>query len=311
MFRATRYKSLTFRLRPNLRPSLVAALLLALSALFNATESLAQAWLPTKGELDTTLGYVNILNQKHYLPSGKELDVGSTRSETETLKVLYGITDRLTLSGGIPFVTAWYHGDHPHPGFIDNGDKHGSLTDLRLGLHYQVSEGPIAFAPYIQYSFPVKDYETFGHSATGRGLDELWLGFYAGRNLDRWLPRAYVQLRYNYAFVEKVVGIKHDRSNAEMELGYRLTPRWTARGVILFQDSYGGIDVPIPPTDPLYPHHDQLAAEDSVSLGGGASWAPSLHNTFHLFYLQSIRGTNGHKVDQNLSLGWTWSYIPQ
>lgn len=311
MFRAAPLRNLISRLRPDPRPSLAAAGLVALCALFTSTESIAQAWLPTKGELDLGLIYTNILNQKHYLPSGKELDVGSTRSETFTVRFLYGLTDRLTLSGGLPYVKSAYSGNFPHPGHADDGHENKSLADWRLGLHYQVTEGPIAFAPYVQFSAPIKDYETLGHAATGRGLEELWLGFFAGRNLDNWIPLAYAQFRYNYAFVEKVAGVKHDRSNIDLELGYRVTPQWTVRGFMLYQDTYGGIDVPIPSSDPLFPHHDQLAAEDFTQLGIGGSWGPSLRNTFYLLYAQSIRGRNGHKVDQNVTVGWTWSFVPQ
>ena len=262
---------------------MAAAAVFAFAALLASTRVCSAGVAATKGELDLGFIYTNILNQKHYLPYGEELDVGSTRSETYTVRFLYGLTDRLTISGGLPYVESWYSGHFPHPGHVDDGHKNKSLADWRLGLHYQVSEGPIAFAPYLQFSAPIKDYETLGHAATGRGLTEIWTGFFAGRNLDHWIPRAYAQFRYNYAFVEKVAGIKHDRSNIDLELGYRLIPAWTVRGLLLYQDSYGGIDVPIPPTDPLYPHHDQLAAEDFTHLGFGGSWAPRACATAFIF----------------------------
>lgn len=271
---------------------------------------MAQAWLPTKGALDLSLIYTNVLSLKHYLPSGEEVDVGSTRSDIVTLRAIYGITDRISISGSIPYVRTWYSGERPHPGHQDDGSVHDSLADWRLGLHYQLAEGPIAFAPYIQYVTPAKDYETLGHSAIGRGLNEFWLGFSAGRNLDRFLPRARIQLRYNYAFVEKVADIKHDRSNLDVELMYRLTPRWEVRGVFSYQDSYGGIEVPIPPSHPLFPYHDQLAAADEVLVGLGTSINIGVRNALHALYMESVRGTNGHKVDQNLSLAWTWSFTP-
>jgi hypothetical protein len=289
----------------------MAVVTVALGGLFTSTESAAQAWLPTKGSLESTLAYTNVLSQHHYSSNGTEGEFGSTRTETAILRVMYGLTDRLSVSGLLPYVKTQYSGAFPHPGEEDDGHAHTTLTDLRVGLHYQVSEGPIAFAPYVQYSTPLADYETMGHSAPGRGLDELWLGFFAGRNLDRWIPRAYVQFRYNYAFVEKVAGIKHDQSNLDLELAYRLSPRWTVRAMVFYQDSYGGVDLPIPPSNPLFPHHDQLGATDYTNIGAGASWSPSLNNTIHLLYLESIWGRNGHKTDQNLTLAWTWIYTPQ
>jgi len=278
--------------------------------MFAATEASAQAWLPTKGSFDMSLSYTNTLNKKHYLPNGDELDVGSTRVEVMSVRFTYGITDRLTLSGGIPYVSSWYMGDFPHPGNVDDGNKNKTWTDWRLGLHYQVTEGPIAFAPYVQYMQPITDYDTMGHAASGRGLEEVWLGFFAGRNLDNLLPRSYIQMRYNYAFVEEVASISHNRSNLDIEFGYRIMPRWSVRGVALIQDNYGGIDVPIPRTHPLFPYHDQLAEEDHIILGAGTSWIFSPGSSVSFLYTESVKGKNGHKVDQSVNVGWTWSFAP-
>ena len=81
--------------------------------------------------------------------------------------------------------------------------------------------------------------------------------------------------------------------------------------MVLYQDSYGGIDVPIPPSNPLFPYHDQLAAEDSTILGVGSSCALTLGTSLYFLYMESIRGRNGHKVDQSLTLGWTMSFTPR
>ena len=288
--------------------SRAAVALLFIGLLFARTAAAQSAWLPTRGQFDFGVSYTNLLNQKHYLPDGSEVDAGSTRSETIALKFQYGLTDRLTLSGGIPYVRTWYEGGRPHPGDIDDGDTNETFTDLRLGMHYQASEGPIAFAPYLQFSTPVADYETLGHAAPGRGLDELWLGFFAGRDLDHWLRGTYLQMRYNYAFVEEVAGVFHDRSNAELELGFRATPRLTLRGLAMWQHTHGGIDVPVPVTDPLFPYHDQLAAEDYTILGAGGSFSLAGNNNLFALFLHSIEGRNGHKIDQSITLGWSTNF---
>jgi hypothetical protein len=285
-----------------------ACLALALALQGMAPPVLAQAWLPTRGTLDSSVGYTNVLNRKHYLPDGSQADAGTTRIQTMAFKFQYGLSDRWTLSGGLPFVSSKYSGSRPHPGHVDDGDPNQTFTDWRLGLHYQLTEGPIALAPYLQYSAPIKSYPVLGHAAPGRGLEELWAGFFAGRDLDRWLPRSYAQLRYNYAFVEKVVGVAHDRTNIEAELGYRASARWTLRAVLLWQQTHGGIDVPIPPSDPLFPYHDQLADESFTILGAGTSWAVSSRASIYLLGMHSVRGRNGHKVDRSISVGWTQSF---
>ena len=172
---------------------------------------------------------------------------------------------------------------------------------------YQATGGPVALAPYVGLVLPTHDYVTFGHAAPGRGLQELWLGFYAGASLHPWIPRTYVQLRGNYAFVEKAAGISHDRSNATLEIGYYLNPSWSVRALVSSQWTYGGIDVPVLPTDPLFPVlfpvHDILAAEDFVTVGAGGSWVVNPQVSLFAVYLQAIEGSNAHKLDHRLSIG--------
>jgi hypothetical protein len=263
----------------------------------------AQAWLPEKGDLSWAVVYSDILNKKHYLPDGDEVDVGHTTTQSIGLLAAYGLTDRFTIEAALPYVRAKYEGGRPHPTEIDDGHYHKTLTDLRVGLHFQALEEPFAFAPYVAFVTPVTDYETMGHAAPGRGLNEAWVGFYAGKSLDEWIPGVYVQGRYNYAFVEKVAGVSHDRSNADLELGYFITPEWSVRALGAWQETYGGIDVPVPVTHPLFQYHDQLAAESFVHLGGGVGWSFSERVDLYLIYTTSISGTNGHKLDRGFTVG--------
>lgn len=133
------------------RRGLAGGALIVASSLMGS-HAAAQAWLPTRGALDVTAVYTDLLSEKHYLPDGSEIDVGHTRTAIAALLVNYGLTDRLTISVGIPYVTASYHGDFPHPTEPDDGHEHATLTDWRVGLHFQATEGPVAFAPYLQYS---------------------------------------------------------------------------------------------------------------------------------------------------------------
>ena len=271
----------------------------------------AQAWLPSQGTFGAAMTYNDVLNLHHYLPNGDELDAGHTRTDTIGFGVAYSPTDRLMLTASVPYVMTRYWGDHPHPGTdIDDGDEHKTLTDLRVAAHYQLLREPFALAPYISYVTPVKNYETFGHSAPGRGLNELWLGFGIGKNLNQWLPRTYVQARYNYAFVEKVADVKHDNSNLDLELGYFITRQWSVRAMSFMRFAHGGIDVPIPPSNPLFPHHDQLAASTfkNVGLGGSYEYSPNL--SFYAMYLTSLSGTDGHELDQGVTLGVNFGFTP-
>jgi len=295
------------RIAPGSRVIRLAAAACVWAALLPAPAA-SQAWLPEKGALSLDIDYVDTLSRKHYLPDGSEIDVGHTRSRTMSLTASYAVSDWVSLMASLPWVQTQYNGDRPHPGEVDDGHSHSTITDAYLAAHFQLTLDPVAIAPYVAVLIPTHDYPTLGHSAPGRGLNEYWLGFYAGKSLHPWIPRTYVQARYNYAFVEKVAGISHDRSNAALETGYFLSQHVSFRAFVDWQETHGGIDVPIPPSDPLFPYHDQLGAEGHLNIGGGASWTISDQLGIHGSYMRSIRGENGHKLDRGLSLGI--SYAP-
>lgn len=275
-----------------------------------ASPAEAQAWLPPGGSSGISLEFNHTYNKKHYDSHGDEVDAGHTRTLSEYLSATYSPSDRWLLVAGIPYVKARYRGDHPHPDEIDNGDYHGTLTDLRLEAHYQAINGPFALAPYVALVTPVTDYETLGHAAPGRGLNELWIGTYLGRSLDEWIPRTYVQGRVNYAFVEQVAGVKHDRINIDAEIGYFFTPALSVSIVGQWQDTDGGIGVPVPPTDPLFPYHDQLAATRFFNVATSIAWSINDRVHTYVMYGTAIHGMNAHKLDQGVSIGLSYVGAP-
>lgn len=279
-------------------------LLLALAP----TPGSAQAWLAERGSATVSLEYTNILNKKHFTSTGDEVDAGHTRAEALTVSASFALTDRLLLDALVPYVRTRYSGDRPHPTTVDNGHEHGTVTDLQLALHYQLTLEPVALAPYVAAIIPTRNYETLGHAAPGRGLKEYWVGVWAGKTLEQWIPRTYLQGRYNYAFVEKVAGVSHDRSNAELEIGYFLNEAVSIRVVGSWLETHGGIELPLPVTDPLFPHHDQLGDVSSVNVGAGVAWAVSRRFSVYALYLESVRGRNGHKIDQGLTVGFSQNF---
>lgn len=265
----------------------------------------AQAWLPDQGSLAASIDYNDTFYKYHFLPNGVEFDAGHTRTFTTAFGVAYSPTDRLSFVATLPYVSAEYHGNFPHPTIVDDGSYHGTLTDLRVEAHVQLLDGAFALAPYLALLTPIKDYETLGHAAPGRGLTEGWVGTYVGRSLEPWLPRTYMQARLNYAFVERVARVKHDRINIDVELGYFMTPRWSARVLAFWQDTDGGIPVPVPDTDPLFVHHDQLAADRFLNVGAGTAFQLTGRTSVHAVYSFALHGQNAHKVEHSLSLGFS------
>ncbi|HKY00655.1 MAG TPA: hypothetical protein VJL86_13150 [Steroidobacteraceae bacterium] len=276
-----------------------------------------QAWLPPKGTFSYSIDYTDILNKKHFgypgcvLPDGTscsgEADVGHTDNQVLSFSASYSPTDRISINASLPYVRTRHRDNDPTPDShdtpIDDGSWHSTITDLQFTVNYQLVTGAFGLAPYVGAVIPTHDYTTFGHSAPGRGLNEYWVGAYAAMSLNEWIPRTYVQLRGNYAFVEEVLDIAHDRINAVLEIGYFPTPRWNLRAIYSQQWTEGGINVPIPVTDPRFPYHDQLVAEEFKALGGGATWVINERVSVYAFYLQHLDGTNAHKVDHRVSTG--------
>jgi len=297
---------------------------LVLAACLAPAVASAQAWLPDKGTLNTSTLYNNVLYTEHWSATGDTVAPINVRAETFALLASYGITDRVMVSGVLPYIHTRYQGAPSHrppgtppgtpppPGFeVDDGSWHGYLTDLRLGLHYQLLEKPVALAPFIAYVTPVTDYPTRGHAAPGRGLDELMLGLNVGKSLAPWIPRSYTQLRYTYAFVEEVQGVKHDRSNLNLELGTFFTSRWNASLYGAWQWTHGGIDTPVPGNSPYFPSHDQLAADEFFNAGFGTGFAVTPDLTAFATFMHGFEGKNGHRVDHSITVGLTYGYRPR
>jgi hypothetical protein len=270
----------------------------------------AQAWLPPRGSVSASILYTDIFDTKHYLPNGGEIDVGHMRSQSIFMMASFSPSDRVLLTVGVPYVRSEYHGAFPHPTPVDNGDYHGTFTDLHIELRYQVALEPVAFAASLALVQPTHNYPSLGHAAPGRNLWERWVGFFVGKSLDLWIPRTYVQARYSFAFVQPVADVGHDRSNLDFEVGHFVTEEWSLRGLLFWQRTHGGIDVPIPPSNPLYPHHDQLAAESFFNVGIGTSVQASKKINVFLLYTTSLQGTNGHKLGRGMSLGLDYSFTP-
>jgi hypothetical protein len=297
--------------------------ILLLAALTPAAAS-AQAWLPDEGTLNASTLYNNVLYREHWTATGDTGAPINVRAETFALLANYGITDRVMVSGVLPYIHTRYLGAPTHrppgtppgtpppPGFeVDDGQWHGYLTDLRVGLHYQLLEQPVALAPFIAFVTPVTDYPTAGHAAPGRGLNELMLGFNVGKSLDAWIARSYAQLRYSYAFVEEVQDIKHDRSNLNLELGTFFTSRWNVSLYGAWQWTHGGIDTPVPASSPYFLSHDQLADDEFFNAGFGTGFSITPNLTAFATYMHGFEGKNGHKIDQSITVGVSYGYRPR
>jgi hypothetical protein len=299
-------------------------LLPGILAAWSAAPARAQAWLPPKGEASFSLGYGNVFVNKHYLGTSAgpgdnvESDFGHIRSQSVEIGLGYGLTDRLAASVAIPYILTKYYGTpgqnfFPHTISVDDGQYHGIFQDFKINLSYQALQGRVAVAPFVSAVIPSHSYTYFAHSAAGKGLREYLVGTSFGARLDQLLAGSYVELTYSYAFVERVLGVHHDRSNGFLEVGYYVTPSLSLRGIGTAVYTHGGLvlrEADVLPPPEVFLHHDQIDHESGISLGGGVSYVLTGSTELYVAYLTQVQGRGGHKIKDSLSFGMSYSFSP-
>jgi hypothetical protein len=139
------------------------------------------------------------------------------------------------------------------------------------------------------------------------------LGTNFGRRLNPILPKAYLQARYSYAFVERIVGISPNRSNAEVQPGYFLTRRLSLLGMGQWMHTHRGVDyvygvVHGGLSDDEFLHHDQISKSTLLDIGGGAAYALNRSLQMFLSVAHSVAGRNGHLHAAVVTVGVSRSF---
>jgi hypothetical protein len=279
--------------------------------LFASTQmAQGQAWVPLKGEGQVTITYENLYVKEHFDYKGKRFDGGPIRTNTVVTTFEYGLTNKLTLDSELTHVTSKYEGfvgPVPH-GPPDTGSYHPTFQDLRVGIRYNVLSKQFVVTPLVAVVIPTHHYETRGHTAVGRNLRELQVGVNVGRDLEKIIPRTYVEARYYYAISQRVENLNLNRSNADWEFGYFYSPRLSLRFTGAWQHSYGGIRIPLDSSLPDYHElHDRAAKSNYVRFGGGLSISLNRSIDLHADFGNTVRGTNTHAA-RGLSLGLSFRF---
>jgi hypothetical protein len=274
---------------------------------------LGQAWTPPKGEGEYAVVFQDLYTTKHTLSDGSRVDAGHVTLLGLVNSVDVGMTDKLAVTLAFPVGMGMYNGKTPHLLPIDNGNFHGGLQDLGVGLRYNIASRPLMFTPFVLSTYPMTNYQHFAHSAIGSDAWEVRIGFTAGQHFQTHLRNAYFQTQYSYSVSEEFTNIRPHRNRFNGELGYFLTRRLAVRTLALSQVMTNGLEVPHDypvrtPDNPLWRQHDRISRVDFVNVGGGVSY--SLTNRMDIFgsVLTMPWGTNGHALKTGASLGINWTF---
>ena len=292
--------------------SVVVACFLLLAFLAAPITVYAQAWVPARGEGAVAVAFQSMLVTKH-LNQTTRVDAGRIDTNVMLTDFTFGVTDKIAVDVAVPLVMARYTGSRPHAGTnIDDGTYRGSFTDVRFALRYNLTREGAVITPYIGSVVPSHDYAYYGHAAPGQRLRELQVGIYGAKLFESGLPGLFVSGRYGYGFVEKVVDISHNRSLADLEVGYFFSEKFRAFTTSHAQYTHGGVDLPPngPPglPEPLRPVHDVIQKVHALSLGAGAAY--SISDDLDVFgsLTREVAGRNGHAMDRGITIGASWSF---
>ena len=212
------------------------------------------------------------------------LPIGTADTQSINIDVDYNLTDRLSLSVGLPYIRKRYNGagvhdpltlNPPRPEVenVDIKDWNSGFQDFHLGLRYVVRDGPLTIEPYAYLGTPSNDYPFFGHAAVGQNL----LKFDVGSNF-LWTPglsNAYYNLSLGYVFVEETLGVDISHWLINARAGYFFND--SVSGSIFTQLKKGhGLtfpdDFPPPRTSEMWYQHDRLVKHNYMNVGIGLDW---------------------------------------
>ena len=291
-----------------------------------AKQTKAQAWAPPRGDGSITFIYQRIDNTGHRRTNGVLVPRGLSLDMSLYVEAEYAVTNRLSVTAGLPYVFAKYTDSNPPPPQIPflPGDQcrcwQTGWQDFGFTARYNVtggSGGAFALTPSVSVGAPSHDYNFRGESALGRNLKEVRFGVDVGRHLDSILENLSVQGSYSYALVEKVMGISTNRSNATMEGDYLVKRRLLVRGQVFWQRTHGGLRFGSPPpaelvfpgevnTPELLFQHDRLLRDNYWHAGGGLAYS-FLRVDLFATYTAFVSGTDTH-AGSALTIGFTMPF---
>ena len=309
------------------RSSLAAwSLTSAFIGLVGAGQAQAQAWVPQRGQGSVNVSYQRISNTGHRLSDGFLDEGGQSLNMVAYVEGDYAVTDRLSFTAGLPYVFGKYTDPNPPPSpipFLPWDQCHcwqSGWQDFGFTARFNVvhaAAGTFALTPSVSAGIPSNNYEFRGESVQGRHLREVSIALDVGQRLDVISPNLSVLARYSYAFVERVLDIPNNRSNASVEGRYALLRgKLAARGFGLWQRTHGGLSFGSP-TDPTPGNvdtperlfqHDRLLRDNNFRAGGGFSYSFPRIDVF-ASYIDYVSGTNTHAGGVlTLGIGWPFEF---
>jgi len=297
--------------------------LVVFSFVVTAKYAAAQAWVPPRGVGSVSLTYQRIGTTGHRRFNGLLDERGQSINMGLYVEGEYAFTDRFSVSAGLPYVFAKYTATVPPPPPIPYppGDQchcwNGGWQDFGFTTRYNVVSGAFALTPSLSVGVPSRNYSYVGEAVVGRNLKEVRIAVDAGQRLDAISSKLSVQGRYSYAFVERVIDIPNNRSNATLEGAFLATRKLATRGLVSWQRTHGGLrfgsrtsaTLPFPGevnTPERLAQHDRIMRDNYWHVGGGVSYSFPRMDVF-ASYTAFVGGTDTH-AGKAFTVGISWPF---
>jgi len=283
----------------------------------------AQAWVPPAGTGSIGMAVQRIDHTGHRVTDGTLIKDGRSLNVSVDVNVEYALTNRLVVSGGIPFVFGRFTDPNPPPPFIPflPIDQcrcwNSGAQDFNVTARYNLFNGAFALTPSVSAVVPSHDYDYRGEAVIGRDLKELSVAISAGQRLDAISDRLTVQGTYMYAVVERVLDIPNNRSNGRLGVSVRVQPRLFVEGELFLQRTHGGLRIGSPPPAALLPpgevntperlaQHDRLLRDNSTHVGATVTYLLPKVDVFGS-YRAFVSGTDAH-AGRAWTTGISWPF---
>lgn len=293
---------------------LLAVTTLAVSALLLASTSLwaaEDAGRAGHGYVSVSYQYISV---DGFEGNSGTVPIGTVETHSLFFHVEYHLTERWTISAGLPYIRKRYQGPGPHDPLtldpprpwienVDLGNWNSDFQDIHLGVKYLAKDGPLVIEPFAFYGVPSNDYPFFGHAAVGQQLWKFDVGtsfsYYPG------LSNAHYRADIAYVFVEETLGTSIDHWKIFGEAGYQFNAHWTGRVFFLLKDGDGlnAEDFPRPRTTEMWYQHDRMIKHNYLNVGIGLDW--NLDNGYQVSanFMKQPWQEQVHKMEYAFTIG--------
>ena len=253
-------------------------------------------------------------------------DAGTTDTHALQLSGVFSLNEKWKVYGSIPYVQKrlidpigygthnpqvdFYEYTPPDLRFVDDGDYHGGLQDLSVGVQYLALDGPLRVSPFVSYGAPVSDYPIYGSAIIGRGLNELHLG--VSLDFTPYFSDWNFQADISYAISEKVLGVDLNYWLMYFAASYYVTPRFAPRLFLTSRITPNALNYPedFEPYEEKYDNengwrHDQTIKHEYINAGIGFDYIFSERFGISATYYRTIHAENLLEIDNAFSLGLT------